>query len=856
MWVNGQFVGSSTGSRLPTEFDVTDVLRKGKNVLAVRVHQWSAGSYLEDQDEWWLPGIFRDVTLLHRPHGCVQDYFVRTEYEHKSGKGTIWHDTEGCTLSIPELGIKTPGDKMTVDVEPWSAESPRLYDAVLKSKNGSEEITLRIGFRSVSTTGGVFRINGRPVKLNGVNRHEFHPELGRAVSRESMEQDVRLMKAHNVNAVRTSHYPPNRVWLDLCDEYGLYVIDECDYETHGFSEVGWENNPSDSERWTPALMNRLQRMWNRDKNHTSVVMWSLGNEAGIGSNQARMAWWLRQRDERPIHYEGDAECKYVDVYSRMYASHAEVAAAGKREEDKLPDGKQDAHRRSLPFLLCEYGHAMGNGPGGLHEYQDLFQKYERLAGGFIWEWIDHGFPRKTKDGKTYYVYGGDFGEEITDGNFCIDGLLFPDRTPSPGLLELKKVIEPLRMSVRDGHLAIESRYDFADTKHLAFTWELHEEGKRKDGGELDVDPVAARSHLTVPLPHGALQSIGSGEARVTVSAVLKHGTKWAKKGHVVAWTQGRVSHAKHVDFLAGELAVADLGDNIQLGAAEFSARGQLLSLGGVRFVSPLRAQLWRAPTDNDRGWLAKYWVQYGLDRLHERIDGIDVRGGHITVSTLLAPAATNKGYRVTYVYAAPKDPKDNALHVTVRLAPFGWLSGLWTLPRVGVAFALDKSKAKAVQWYGLGPGESYPDSKGHVRVGEHTLDVDEWATPYVRPQENGNRMGVRRALISSANAAALTTDSWFGGAKGGLEVVADPRQHKDDEDVWGTGVNLTVRRCTSAQLAAASHTPDIPDDGKVWVNVDYKQSGLGSASCGPGPQEKYYIKADAPIEFGFTLRAV
>lgn len=852
--MNGQFVGSSTGSRLPTEFDVTDVLRKGKNVIAVRVHQWSAGSYLEDQDEWWLPGIFRDVTLLHRPHGCVKDYFIRTEYDHKSGKGTVWHDSEGCVLSVPELGIKTPGDKMTVDVEPWSAESPRLYKAVLKSKNGSEEITLKIGFRTVTTTGGVFRVNGRPVKLNGVNRHEFHPDLGRAVSYESMEQDVRLMKAHNVNAVRTSHYPPNRAWLDLCDEYGLYVIDECDYETHGFSEVGWENNPSDSERWTPALMNRVQRMWNRDKNHACVVMWSLGNEAGIGVNHARMAWWLRQRDERPIHYEGDSECKYVDVYSRMYASHSEVAAAGKREEEKLPDGKQDAHRRGLPFLLCEYGHAMGNGPGGLTEYQDLFQRYERLAGGFIWEWIDHGFPRKTKDGKTYYVYGGDFGEEITDGNFCIDGLLFPNREPSPGLLELKKVIEPLRLSVSDGHLKIESRHDFADTSHLAFTWELQAEGKSKDNGELDVEPVAARSHVTVPLPSEALQGPG-GETWVTVSAVLKKNTKWAKKGHVVAWTQARVAPAKHVDILSGELATAELGDNIKLGAAVFTARGHLLSLGGIKFLAPVFAQLWRAPTDNDRGWLAKYWLQYGLDRLHERVDGIDVRSSHITVSTLLAPAATNKGYRVTYTYAAPSDTKDKSLHVLVRLAPFGWLSGLWTLPRVGVSFALDKAH-KGVKWYGLGPGEAYPDSQAHVRVGEHALDIDDWATPYVRPQENGNRMGVRRALISTASAAALTTESWFGGHKGGLEVIADPPQNKDDEDIWGTGCNLTVRRCTSKQLGDATHTPDIPDDGKVWVNVDYKHSGLGSASCGPGPQEKYYIKADAPIQFGFTLRAV
>ncbi|WP_415830377.1 glycoside hydrolase family 2 TIM barrel-domain containing protein, partial [Kibdelosporangium persicum] len=435
VWLNGIELGVTRGSRLPVEFDVSHVLRVGTNVLAVRVHQWSSGSYLEDQDMWWLSGIFRDVTLLARPVGGIADFWLRADYDHTTGQGQIRVSVDGpAWLSVPELGILRASVDSPIDagvVEPWTAEIPRLYDGYLASDH--ERVPVRIGFRTVTIEDGQLKVNGTRILLKGVNRHEHHPSLGRAVPYETALADVLLMKQHNINAVRTSHYPPHPAFLDLCDEYGLWVIDECDLETHGFTEVGWERNPSDDPRWEAAYLDRMARMVERDKNHPSIIMWSLGNEAHTGRNLAAMASWTRTRDRtRPVHYEGDAACEYVDVYSRMYASHAEVDEIGRTT--------------SMPFILCEYAHAMGNGPGGLLEYRELFEKYPRCQGGFIWEWLDHGIRQVDAAGRPYFAYGGDFGETIHDGSFVIDGLLFPDRTPSPGLHELKKICEPVRIT--------------------------------------------------------------------------------------------------------------------------------------------------------------------------------------------------------------------------------------------------------------------------------------------------------------------------------------------------------------------------------------------------------------------------
>lgn len=405
-----------------------------------------------------------------RADRCGAGAVAVADYDPLSGGGTLTADADvPARIMVPELGVEAvTGQAMPVRaVEPWSAESPRLYDGVLASEN--ERIPLRIGFRRVEVTDGVLMVNGRRVLFRGVNRHEFDPDRGRAVTAETMLQDVLLMKRHNINAVRTSHYPPDPYFLGLCDEHGLYVIDECDLETHGFFSGGWNpvpDNPADHPDWRDALVDRMRRMVERDKNHPSIILWSLGNESGRGRNLAAMAEWARRRDPfRPLHYERDWTCRDVDVYSRMYSSHAEVALIGQRQEDPLEDAGLDARRRAMPFILCEYGHAMGNGPGGLSEYQELFEKYPRCQGGFIWEWIDHGIRARGERGE-YFAYGGDFDEPLHDGNFVADGLLFPDRAPSPGLLELKKVIEPVRIA-RDGDVL---RSPTSTTCWACLTW--------------------------------------------------------------------------------------------------------------------------------------------------------------------------------------------------------------------------------------------------------------------------------------------------------------------------------------------------------------------------------------------------
>ncbi|MGD0556586.1 MAG: glycoside hydrolase family 2 TIM barrel-domain containing protein, partial [Streptosporangiaceae bacterium] len=534
VWLNGHCLGTSKGSRLPAEFDTGPMLKPAGNVLAVRVHRWSSGSYLEDQDMWWLPGIFRDVTLLSRPPHAVDDFFVRASYDHRTGGGTLTVSADvPAIVSVPELGIIRQPAGVPIGlsrVQPWSAEEPRLYDGVLATEG--ERVPLRIGFRTVAITDGVLTVNGRRILLRGVNRHEHHPERGRALDRETMLRDVLLMKRHNINAVRTSHYPPHPYFLELCDEYGLWVIDECDIETHGFHFTNWQGNPADDPRWAPMMLDRMRRMVERDKNHPSIIMWSLGNESGTGVNLGSLAEWARARDPgRPLHYERDPSYQHSDVYSLMYAPVDKVESIGRGDEHA---GK--------PFLLCEYAHAMGNGPGSLADYQRLFETYRRCQGGFVWEWIDHGLLRDTGD----FGYGGDFGEQVHGGNFCIDGLVFPDRTPSPGLVEYKKVIEPVRISGD----TISNRYDFADISHLSFRWVLSEEGITVASGVLDVPDLAPGESAQVALPP---LPATTGESWLTVSAVLARDLPWAPAGHEVAWGQVKVSAGGAVDVTSTAL---------------------------------------------------------------------------------------------------------------------------------------------------------------------------------------------------------------------------------------------------------------------------------------------------------------
>ncbi|MEU8569555.1 glycoside hydrolase family 2 TIM barrel-domain containing protein [Streptomyces pathocidini] len=821
VWLNGRELGTFKGSRLPHEFAVGELLRPEGNVLAVRVHQWSSGSYLEDQDQWWLPGIFRDVALLHRPEGAVADHFVHASYDHAAGTGTLRVDCEpGGRVTVPELGLDlATGESATVAVEPWSAEVPRLYDAVLAT--AGERVPLRIGFRTVAVEDGVLKVNGRRILFRGVNRHEFHPEHGRAVDLETMRRDVELMKRHNVNAVRTSHYPPHPAFLDLCDEYGLWVIDECDLETHGFAPLGWRGNPVDDDRWTPALLDRAARMVERDKNHPAVVLWSLGNECGTGRGLSAMAGWIRDRDpSRPIHYEGDRSCADVDVYSRMYADHAEVERIGRRTESPLPDAESDTARRAMPFIQCEYAHAMGNGPGGLSEYQRLFETYERLQGGFVWEWIDHGLAHPEHG----YAYGGDFGEELHDGHFVCDGLLFPDRTPSPGLVEYKKVIEPVRIE-GDGRAAtvrITNGYDFADRSGLAFGWTYEVEGSLVGEGDLAVPPLAPGEALELKLP----EPVGAdrpGEAVWTVRAVLARDEPWAKAGHEVAWTQ-LTAVPRPEPVVGRRVALADSG------AVFDPTTGGLISVGGLEMVSPPRLDVWRAPTDNDEGaewqpdtrW-GTVWRKLGLHRVRHRLVSVERGAEELVVVSRVAPAATDLALLSTFRWTSDGD----GVRLVVSVEP----EGDWPcpLPRLGVRLGVPAELGLA-RWYGGGPGEAYPDTRAASRLGRWTSTVDALQTPYVHPQENGARADVRWAELRDE-------------AGRGLRVEGAP-------EFW-----FTARRWTTEDLAAAHHRPDLRPGETTWLNLDHALQGIGSQSCGPGVLPQHELRAK-PAEFMLTFRAV
>ena len=860
VWLNGVRLGDGKGSRLPTEFDVAGTLRPGRNLLAVRVHQWSAGSYLEDQDMWWLSGIFRPVRIL--PRG-LEDFFVHADFDPAGGRGTLSVQTtvpgSPARLSVPELGladVDPAGPYVIEDVEPWSDERPRLYAGEIAADN--ERIAVRIGFRRVVVTDGVLTVNGAPIMVRGVNRHEWDPRTGRTLSWETMLADVLAMKRHNINAVRTSHYPPDPRFLDLCDAYGLWVIDECDLETHGFAFQAWRSNPSDDPAWREAYLDRAARMVERDKNHPCVIAWSLGNEAGTGANLAAMAAWIRGRDgSRLIHYEGDHEnCSYTDVYSRMYVGYPELAAIGHWAEPVTADPRHDAHRRGLPFLLCEYAHAMGNGPGGLRDYRELFEAHPRLAGGFVWEWIDHGIARTSADGIPYYAYGGDFGEEVHDGNFVIDGLVFPDRTPSPGLVEYKKVIEPVRIRVdpRARTIGVRNLHHTRDTGYLRWRWILEEDGVALGSGGLAVPVVRAGAAGSTRWPEelsGLLGNPSCGELWLTVTAVLGEAQSWAEAGHEVAWAQERVggqadqAGGRAAAEASGAVTAAGAGDAvtaagaevaarageaagigprvdrdvIALGAARFDARtGELTRLGGLELAGP-RLDVWRAPIDNDRP-LVKAWRRAGLDRMHHKVLGVEPSRAGLSVRTRAEAAGTDLGLDVTYRWRAEAD----VAWLTVAVTP----RSRWDvpLPRLGVALSLAGEEGE-LEWFGLGPGEAYRDSESAARVGRYRRTLAELQTPYVRPQENANRRAVRWARLTRPDGTGLT-------------IAGDPV------------FDLTARPWSTAELERARHACDLRPDGRIHLHVDTAHHGLGSASCGP-PVPAWHTLAAVPASFTISL---
>lgn len=835
VFVNGIRLGSTRGSRLTHEFDVTDRLTGAGDVIAVRVAQFSDGTYLENQDMWWLPGIFRSVTLLARPVGGIDDAVLTGDFDHETGHGAVAvTTTAGAVLEVPELGIRVDvaAGRSTVDagaVEPWSAETPRLYDATLAT--ASETVSVRLGFRRVRADDGVLTLNGRPIMLRGVNRHEHDPDRGRVHTTELARRDLVLMKQHNINAVRTSHYPPHPELLDLADELGLYVIDECDLETHEYEYVSWRGNPSDDPAWEASFVDRIRRTVTRDRTHPSVIMWSLGNESGAGCNIRAMARWVRENDAtRLIHYEGDHSSRDTDVYSRMYASHDEVRRIGEESDEIAPAGigAAELRRRSLPFVHCEFGHAMGNSPGGVKEYWELYERFPRLAGGFIWEWIEHAIAIEDEHGRRAFRYGGDFGESVHDHNFVIDGLISADRDVRPGLVDYAAIIAPLVITVEGDRrgIRLENRYDHVDTSHLAVTWRREVDGVVVAQGELDVPPIAPRQRGVVPLPAEARTVSASSVADVlTIVAALRDATSWAQRGHVVATGQ-------RVDAGAPRLGAAAAPDQ-----GEFDRRGRPLRLGSLDVVEGPGIGIWRAPTDNDLfpGWdeptlppMAERWALARIDRMQTRVRGIRPEATALVVDTRVGAPSFDSG--VDALWRWSDVPEGRLLELDLRSigswdnawiekAPFAWTVD-WA--RLGIDVTLAGAPV-GMEFAGYGPGPSYPDTDSGVHFGWFEAGADELVTPHVRPQESGSRRGVRTAVIRTSEGEVR------------VSVVGG--------EALDAGVALTVSPWDRTTLSTTSHASLLPAPTATHVSIDIAQSGVGTATCGPGVLPRHRLPA-------------
>jgi len=823
----------------PAEFNVTEYLQAGKNTLAVEVYRWSDGSYLEDQDMWRLSGIYRNVYLFSSSSVHMRDFSVRTDLDEQYKDGILMirpklinYTSEGIRGWKVEAQLYNDQKRPLFD-EPlskdasailneqypqrdnvkfallegkvsnpktWSAELPNLYTLVLSLKDDKgktiETESCRVGFRKVEIKDGQLFVNGRSIKLFGVNRHEHDPDQGRAIPVSRMLQDIHLLKQNNINAVRTSHYPDDPHWYDLCDQYGIYLIDEANLESHGLK--GYLSNVA---TWHSAFLERGVRMVERDKNHPSVIFWSLGNETGCGPNHAAMAGWIKDYDPtRPIHYEGAAgnpvDYPYVDMISRMYARIPEIIRLATYPGD------------NRPMVLCEYAHAMGNSVGNLKEYWDAIRSHKRLIGGFIWDWADQGLRKTAPDGKQFWAYGGDYGDKPNDGNFCCNGIVQPDRRLNPSIYEVRKVYQRIRVEpvdLKNGIVRIHNEYDFANLDFVNIQWEMTEDGKQVQAGTLTRMSLAPGEQREIGFLKPKLYA--GAEYWLKISFALAEDAPWAARGHVVAWEQFKmpfdVPPAPSTNVAAMEplklresvRSVQVTGNNFGLEIGKSSGAIESLTFGGKELIStPLIPNFWRAPTDNDIGNKMPRrlgaWRRAGQDRKVGEVtaEQISPQVVRVTADAVLGIGQDCK-YTTTYTVFG-----DGEVIVSASFEP--GTRRLPDLPRFGMQMAIP-GEFDTMSWLGRGPQESYWDRKTGSAVGLYSGPVAEQVHPYVRPQETGNKTDVRWVALTNKEGI-------------GLLAIGMPL------------LNASAWPFTMDDLEKATHVNELPQRETITVNLDYK----------------------------------
>ena len=845
-WLNGEFIGYSQGSKTPAEFDITDKVITGDNRIAVQVYRFSDGSYLEGQDTWRVSGLERDVYLYAVPKTRISDLFVKAELNDdlKSGYFSLDIDFLQDDETAEEMTIKavlTGSSEILFDstavvkksilfeevidqINPWSAEYPYLYNLQINLINSQKEViesfTQQVGFKRVEIIDGNLLVNGKAIMFRGVNRHEWDPVRGRSITEEIMIKDIKLMKENNINAVRTSHYPNQERWYELCNEYGLYVIDEANIEAHGmqFHENSYGHIANDPT-WTAQWIDRGKRMVERDKNQPCIIMWSMGNEAGDGENFVKLYEWIKSRDNtRPVAYQPAWHEDHTDVVFPMYKNIDFISEYAEKKTDK-------------PLILCEYAHAMGNSVGNLQDYWDAFEKYDALQGGFIWDWVDQVILKTDENGTDYWAYGGDFGDEFAenDSNFCANGLIAADRTINPHMHEVKKVYQPVQFEadkLSRGRIKVTNRYDFIDLNHLDFEWFIKGNDKIISSGKMGkLDLIAGESQKLTFSLSGIIPEQGV-EYFLMIRAKTNQNHPLISKGHIVAWEQFQLP-------ISRELAVAPLTDmpmitilntdaGIEVHGEAFnvifnSATGQIKQYiyNGIEiFINPIEANFWRAPNDNDLGnGMPKrtgLWKNVS-DSLKTEVIRSEVKNGlaHIEVKSSYLSINLNSVYKV---YGNGIINIDNKYSIADTSLP--------EIPRIGIKMSL-LGDFDELAWFGRGPHESYSDRKTSAAVGLYHGSVWEQTFQYVRPQETGNKTDVRWMALSNGKIGLM--------AKGAPTFDGSVHQYPYED------LDYVPKGQKHGKL-------DIQQKDQVDWLIDLKQMGVGGDnSWGARPHDKYTL---------------